>query len=239
MDTVVDYRDILLAELKDRIARNPRYSQNAFARDLGISPSLLCDILQGKKGLSRDSANRIGLRLGMSELDRERFCNLVESRHARLRLKRELALSRITHGHLSDKVKLDGVWKVTYRMSAGGMLPKFWHPKSQMQFFHFSREEYSFFGTHGSNYLTRVRGAWDLSGTILHTETGEREKFGTSRLAHPLAPWLAPRHDLRWLSDTQFALSTPSNSLIASICPSDEALETIWTKLPIDGTAQP
>lgn len=57
-------RDQLKNEFVTRTAANPRYSLRAFARDLEISPSLLCEVLSGKKNLSKTSVNRIAALLG-------------------------------------------------------------------------------------------------------------------------------------------------------------------------------
>ncbi|MGE0617107.1 MAG: hypothetical protein AB7P04_15865 [Bacteriovoracia bacterium] len=49
----MDYRELLKAALAQRIQKNPAYSLRAFARDLGISPGHLCEVLSGKHRLSR------------------------------------------------------------------------------------------------------------------------------------------------------------------------------------------
>ncbi len=90
-----DYRDVLRAELTRRCQANPRYSQRAFARDLRILPNRLSEVLSGKQGLSRDVAERVAGRLGYSALEKGYFCDLVDSRHARSPLKRQLATVRV------------------------------------------------------------------------------------------------------------------------------------------------
>jgi uncharacterized protein (TIGR02147 family) len=52
--------------LIQRQNRNPRYSLRAFARDLGIAPSLLSDVINRRKGISVRTAREISRRL---ELD--------------------------------------------------------------------------------------------------------------------------------------------------------------------------
>jgi uncharacterized protein (TIGR02147 family) len=90
-----DYRHVLRAELESRLSRNPVYSLRAFARDLGISCSRLSEVLSGRYGLSREASLGIAARLGLSPTEQQFFGDLVESRHARSRVKRELAKARL------------------------------------------------------------------------------------------------------------------------------------------------
>ena len=90
-----DYKVILKEELAARCRQNPRYSLRAFARDLKIAPSRLSEILSGKQGLSRPAAERIAKALGYAPAEIERFCDLVESLHARSRKNRDNARVRL------------------------------------------------------------------------------------------------------------------------------------------------
>lgn len=90
-----DYREILKRELEARCRKNPNYSLRAFASYLSISPSSLTEVLGGKYGLSRANAEKIAARLGYSKSEKEHFCDLVESRHARSRAKKESAQARL------------------------------------------------------------------------------------------------------------------------------------------------
>jgi hypothetical protein len=54
-----ELRILLEQELARRQSRNLRYSLRAFARDLQLSPSFLCQILAAKRGFSAKSAERI------------------------------------------------------------------------------------------------------------------------------------------------------------------------------------
>lgn len=90
-----DYKTILKEELAARCRQNPRYSLRAFARDLKLAPSRLSEILSGKQGLSRDAAIRVAKALGYGANETERFCDLVESLHARSRKDRETARIRL------------------------------------------------------------------------------------------------------------------------------------------------
>jgi len=91
-----DYRSILREELAARCRQNPRYSLRAFARDLQLAPSRLCEVLSGKQGLSRRVAERVAKALDFAADETERFCDMVESQHARCQRDRETARIRLT-----------------------------------------------------------------------------------------------------------------------------------------------
>lgn len=93
--TFKDYREILKEELAVRCQINPRYSMRAFARDMELAPSRLSEVLNGKQGLSRPVADRIAERLGYSSQERDFFCDLVESIHARKEKNRSEAIEKL------------------------------------------------------------------------------------------------------------------------------------------------
>lgn len=90
-----DYRDTLREVLETRCAKNMRYSLRSFARDLGISPSRLSDVLNGRYGLSPAAAREIAQKLPLEADEMRQFCDQVESLHARNRAAREAAQERI------------------------------------------------------------------------------------------------------------------------------------------------
>ena len=90
-----DFKTLLTRELEQRMTRNPRYSLRAFAKDMKMAPALLSDILNGKCGLSRTSATKIAQKLGLTKVETEVFCDLVESKHARSKTSREQASLRL------------------------------------------------------------------------------------------------------------------------------------------------
>ncbi len=49
-----------------RTNSNPRYSLRAFARDLEVSPSLLCEVMKGKRSFSQKVNEKIANKLGWS-----------------------------------------------------------------------------------------------------------------------------------------------------------------------------
>lgn len=78
MDLETKYRDILKIELAERISGNPAYSLRAMAKQAGISPSLLSDVLKGKKGLSSPRAFEVGQALQFDGSKLEYFVTLVQ-----------------------------------------------------------------------------------------------------------------------------------------------------------------
>jgi uncharacterized protein (TIGR02147 family) len=59
-------RRFLSEELARRSRANPRYSQRAFARQLGLAPGELSEVLSGRRPLSVKSAMKIACALGLS-----------------------------------------------------------------------------------------------------------------------------------------------------------------------------
>jgi uncharacterized protein (TIGR02147 family) len=98
-----DYRELLKDELAARCQRNPRYSQRAFARDIEMPPHKLSEVLRGKQGLSRPTAERIGKNLGMNAEERRRFCDLVDQKHGRSLAKRQAAAARLARDAQAPK----------------------------------------------------------------------------------------------------------------------------------------
>ena len=66
-------RALTLGGLLESIRIGEEMSQNAFARQLGVSPSHLCDIEKGRKVISPERAARFAKVLGRS---REQFVRL-------------------------------------------------------------------------------------------------------------------------------------------------------------------
>lgn len=75
--------DFLRAELARRMGTNPHYSQRAFARQLGLSPGEMSEILRGKRKLSPRAAKKIALSLGLSPAEQSFWLQLVLSPGAR------------------------------------------------------------------------------------------------------------------------------------------------------------
>jgi uncharacterized protein (TIGR02147 family) len=90
-----DYRKMLEGELRLRCAANPSYSLRAFARDLGAAPSMISQVLAGKRGLSHEGARAMASRLGWEKAEALYFCTLVESQHSRSPIRRESARAKL------------------------------------------------------------------------------------------------------------------------------------------------
>jgi uncharacterized protein (TIGR02147 family) len=71
------FRETLSGYYEQKKLGNPAYSMNAFARDLGLYPSHLHDILRGRKGLSAATAKRIGFKLLADPEERRMFVDQV------------------------------------------------------------------------------------------------------------------------------------------------------------------
>jgi uncharacterized protein (TIGR02147 family) len=78
MNLETSYRDILKIELADRLSNNPAYSLRALARHMGVSPSLLSDVLKGKKGISSGRAFEVGQALRFDGMKLDYFVTLVQ-----------------------------------------------------------------------------------------------------------------------------------------------------------------
>jgi len=95
MKNEMTYREILQNKYQLRTEKNKKYSLRAFAKDIGISVSLLSEIRSGKKGLSVKTAMSISKKLGLSGSEQAFFCDLVASEHARHEGARILAKDRV------------------------------------------------------------------------------------------------------------------------------------------------
>lgn len=84
-------QEYLRFELTLRQTRRPQYSLRAFARDLNVSPSSLCEFLAGRQGLSRMRVSQIAEKIRLSEEQEQHLWDLVESRFARDRSERRAA----------------------------------------------------------------------------------------------------------------------------------------------------
>ncbi|HMN67332.1 MAG TPA: TIGR02147 family protein [Bdellovibrionales bacterium] len=74
---------MLEREFDMRRAQNGAYSLRAFARDLKLAPSLVSEILSGKKGLSKERAEYLIACLGLNEREQKLFVLSSQASHAR------------------------------------------------------------------------------------------------------------------------------------------------------------
>lgn len=71
-------RTYLSEELARRARAHPRYSQRAFARDLGMSPGELSEVLQDKRRLSLRSALKVAKALSLNPTETKHLLYLVQ-----------------------------------------------------------------------------------------------------------------------------------------------------------------
>jgi uncharacterized protein (TIGR02147 family) len=91
-----DYRVLLKDCFESRIQKNPRYSLRAFARDLSIAPQNLSLILKEKKGISKETAVRIGKKLNLNSKEVNFLCDLVDVVHAKSLNTKKIAELRLS-----------------------------------------------------------------------------------------------------------------------------------------------
>lgn len=88
------YRGYFTRELARRCAKNPQYSLRAFARDLGIVPSQLSEVLRGQTGLSNRTAEEMCNKLGLNTRESEHFRLMVAVEHSRSLHQKKIAQER-------------------------------------------------------------------------------------------------------------------------------------------------
>lgn len=71
------YRLFLKDELVERKGKNSHYSLRAFARDLGVSPTAMSEVLSERRHFSRRNLDRIADRLHLSPEEKYRMVNEV------------------------------------------------------------------------------------------------------------------------------------------------------------------
>lgn len=101
-----EYVDILRTELARRCEQNRRYSLRAFARDIGISPPMLSEILNRKKGMSVDSAMMVADTLALPPEKAALFCDSVQASHGRTEAARRIARSRLNQFYQNHEFKI-------------------------------------------------------------------------------------------------------------------------------------
>ncbi|MNJ91266.1 Helix-turn-helix domain protein [compost metagenome] len=103
-------KDILKAELIERVANNSSYSMRAMARQINLSPSLLSDVLNGKRKLSPERAFEVAKLLKFGKKKIEYFTTLVSYESAKtedLRISLAEKLSALSGQNGAKPVDLD------------------------------------------------------------------------------------------------------------------------------------
>jgi uncharacterized protein (TIGR02147 family) len=112
-----DYRDILKEELDRRCALNPRYSLRAFARDLGIAPSRISEVLNGRRGISETAGARLARRLGLEGLVRDGFVASIAAQHGRGAARKAAAATRLERLDAKVREAADAAKPSYYRLA--------------------------------------------------------------------------------------------------------------------------
>lgn len=72
-DLEAEYRVKIEAEFTSRLLKNSKYSRNAFAKFLGMTPSYYSKLQKGKLMLSLDMADKMTKKLKLSSDERKSF----------------------------------------------------------------------------------------------------------------------------------------------------------------------
>jgi uncharacterized protein (TIGR02147 family) len=99
------YREILHQAFQDRNLVNASYSMRSFARDLGIPPSTLSEVLNGKKGISPKRSSMIAKGLRLPEWQVQLFCDLVAKEHAKSPKLRQEAKLRLKNRNQENRLR--------------------------------------------------------------------------------------------------------------------------------------
>ncbi|MEK2644844.1 TIGR02147 family protein [Bdellovibrio sp. BCCA] len=70
--------EFLLAQFNQRKAKNPRYSQRAFARLLGVNPGRVTQYFAGERPITATAAQKMSEKLGLDKEQQAYFCYLTE-----------------------------------------------------------------------------------------------------------------------------------------------------------------
>lgn len=101
-----DYRSILNEYFMIRKEMNSNYSLRSFAKDLGMPSSNLSSVINGKQGLSKESAIKIAASLRIKGPEKDKFIDLVLASDARSKKEKILASARLRKENLKDKKEL-------------------------------------------------------------------------------------------------------------------------------------
>jgi len=86
---------ILSETLSERTSANPRYSLRAFARDLKISPQQLSNVMNARRGMSVELAERIANKLELDLRQRTAFVESLKAKFSRSVSQRAIARAKL------------------------------------------------------------------------------------------------------------------------------------------------
>lgn len=99
---IQSYRYFLAREYSCRAQKNPSYSMRAFARDIGVAPSRISEIMSAKRGISLVQGTAIANRLPLTDQEKEIFLAFVSAYHSRAAMVRSEARKKLAE-LLGDK----------------------------------------------------------------------------------------------------------------------------------------
>ncbi len=85
------YREVLKTELLRRKTERPSYSMRAFARDIGITPPRLSEVLRGNEGISEKTAENIAVKLKLKPRQKRYWMSMVQKESSRSEILRRVA----------------------------------------------------------------------------------------------------------------------------------------------------
>jgi|GEM_PF-6963849 len=94
-------------ELRKRTMRNPKYSLRSFARDLGVSPATLSNVIASKQALSSQLAKKVVKELTLPESMRAHFETLAAFTSARSDKQKQDLGKELKIKYKSDQAELD------------------------------------------------------------------------------------------------------------------------------------
>lgn len=94
--TTPNYRQTITDSFTERRQRNPGYSLRAFARDLQVSPSHLCEVLQQRENISPKVAAKLVVRMGLGPREAEFFMASVQAVYGRSNAVKKQGLARLS-----------------------------------------------------------------------------------------------------------------------------------------------
>jgi plasmid maintenance system antidote protein VapI len=229
-----DYRDVLNEALRIRREAEPRLSESAFARELGMRRTQLNDALKGKKGISCTVARKIAPAMGLMGNEIELFCDLVESEHARSGLVRQWARQRLARRNPTLRVQaheprpaapvpvqeVEGSWAATSRSTTDGPVPPGFGPDEWMPRWTFRDGRFEIESGRGQDARTRLRGRYEQRNQTLLLTVDEVEGSGDGSLEP------GRRHYVFHVSEDELVMKTPGAALPTALCGVGHELET-------------
>lgn len=96
----------LRSELERRREHNPAYSQRAFARDLGVAPGRMSEIMTGRYPISLELGERIARRLKLDDGQRQQFFRRIRAQRNVTARRPKWSTSDADYAPLSEDVYL-------------------------------------------------------------------------------------------------------------------------------------